>query len=200
MEAGSEFLTRAAELRTRITNSGAERMSGPLSELLKEFDRGSIDENTAAWLNYAFTTVGLKCSPAPTAEMSLNKRLVLVPVAPAVDREAVADILVSTTFEIPGYVVVDFRGEVFGLVVRARNALSNVGASLKSIVGAELGGLTRLLESGRADAVSRMRNEARARGANAVVGLRYDSSELADWGNEVVAYGTAVVVRKADDA
>lgn len=106
-----------------------------------------------------------------------------------------AQVLVSTTFEIPGCEIIAFHGAVFGLVVRSRNLVSNWGAGAKGLVGGELHGLTRLLTDGRNDALARMRQEALERGANAVVGLRYDSGELARSANEVVAYGTAVTVR-----
>ena len=109
-----------------------------------------------------------------------------------------AAVLVSTTFEIPGVRTVGFHGEVFGLVVRSRNVVSNLGSSAKAIVGGELRGLTRLMTDSRNDALVRLRQEALDRGANAVVGLRYDTCEIGDTANEVVAYGTAVTVRRDD--
>jgi uncharacterized protein YbjQ (UPF0145 family) len=112
-----------------------------------------------------------------------------------------AQVYVSTTFEIPGFEIVAFHGPIFGLVVRSRNMFSNLGAGAKALVGGELHGLTRLMVDGRNDALRRLRAAARDKGANAVIGLRYDSSQLGDTGNEVVAYGTAVTVqaRTQDD-
>lgn len=106
--------------------------------------------------------------------------------------EAVTRVMVATTFEIPGFSVVSYHGEVFGLVVRSRNLISNLGASAKSIVGGELRGLTRLLTTSRDDALLRARERAHELGANAIVGLRFDASDLGDTATEVVAYGTAV--------
>jgi uncharacterized protein YbjQ (UPF0145 family) len=106
-------------------------------------------------------------------------------------------VYVSTTFDIPGFDIVEFHGPIFGLVVRSRDVFTNLGVSAKALVGGELQGLTRLLIEGRDEALRRLRAAARDKGANAVVGLRYDTSELGGSGNEVVAYGTAVTVRRA---
>jgi uncharacterized protein YbjQ (UPF0145 family) len=106
-----------------------------------------------------------------------------------------AAVMLSTTFEVPGYEIVAFHGEVFGLVVRSRNLLTNLGARSQAIMGGELHGLTKLLSDSRNDALNRLRTNALNQGANAVVGLRYDTSEIGETANEVVAYGTAVTVR-----
>lgn len=106
-----------------------------------------------------------------------------------------AAVMLSTTFEIPGSEVVAFHGEVFGLIVRSRNLIANLGARSQAIMGGELRGLTKLLTDGRNDALNELRTNALNKGANAVVGLRYDTSAIADTANEVVAYGTAVTVR-----
>jgi uncharacterized protein YbjQ (UPF0145 family) len=117
-------------------------------------------------------------------------------VAPANSSSLEAAVLVSTTFEIPGFRAVAFHGEVFGLIVRSRNMVSNLGASAKAVVGGELRGLTRLMSDSRTEALARLRQGALDRGANAVVGLRYDTCEIGDSANEVVAYGTAVTVQR----
>ena len=106
------------------------------------------------------------------------------------------DILVSTMNDLPGYDVVAVHGEVFGLIVRARNAFSNFGAGLRTIFGGEVGGYTRLLSESRDHAVERLREAARARGANAVLAMRFDCNEIANLMSEVAAYGTAVTVRR----
>lgn len=106
-----------------------------------------------------------------------------------------AAVMLSTTFDIPGCEIVAFHGEVFGLVVRSRNLIANLGAKSKAIVGGELRGLTKLLIDGRNDALKELRANALSKGANAVIGLRYDTSEIGDTANEMVAYGTAVTVR-----
>lgn len=106
------------------------------------------------------------------------------------------DIIVVTTNDLPGYEVVEVYGEVFGLIVRSRNVFSNFGASLRTIVGGEVRGYTRLLADSREQAIKRMREEAAARGANAVLAMRFDSGDIGQVMNEVAAYGTAVRVKK----
>jgi uncharacterized protein YbjQ (UPF0145 family) len=107
-----------------------------------------------------------------------------------------AQVIVVTTNDLPGYRILDVRGEVFGVVVRVRNIVANWGASLRTVVGGEVGGYTRLITEARNDALGRLRANAFAVGANAVVAMRFDSGEIGDIMNEVVAYGTAVVAEK----
>jgi uncharacterized protein YbjQ (UPF0145 family) len=102
--------------------------------------------------------------------------------------------LVVTTNEIPGYRITHVFGEVFGLTVRSRNAFANIGAGLKSLVGGELKGLTKALYESRNEVMGRMIAEAQARGANAIVAMRFDTSEMGDIWTELCAYGTAVYV------
>jgi uncharacterized protein YbjQ (UPF0145 family) len=105
--------------------------------------------------------------------------------------------LISTMNDIPGYVVTDVIGEVFGLTVRSRNIGSQIGAGLKSIFGGELGGMTKMLVESREEAVNRLTEAAEAKGANAIIAMRFDVTELgANW-NEICAYGTAVKVSRA---
>jgi len=104
-------------------------------------------------------------------------------------------VIIATTNNLPGYEVVEIYGEVFGLIVRSRNIFSNIGAGLKSIFGGEIKGYTKLLADTREQAISRLRDEAAARGGNAVLMMRFDSGDIANSMNEVVAYGTAVKVK-----
>jgi uncharacterized protein YbjQ (UPF0145 family) len=104
-------------------------------------------------------------------------------------------ILVVTTNDVPGYEVTHVYGEVFGLIVRSRNLFSNFGASLRTIFGGEVRGYTKLLSDTRAQAMERLCNEATAKGANAVLMMRFDSGDIGQQMNEVVAYGTAVRVQ-----
>lgn len=106
------------------------------------------------------------------------------------------EIPVVTTNDLPGYEVVAVQGEVFGLIVRSRNIFSNIGAGLRTIIGGEVGGYTRLLTDSREKAVNRLRKAAVAKGANAILAMRYDSGDIGNVMNEVAAYGTAVTVRK----
>ena len=105
--------------------------------------------------------------------------------------------LIATTNELPGYVIEEVFGEVFGLTVRSRNAFSQAGAGLKSILGGELKGMTQALQDSRNEVVQRMVEEAEAKGANAVVAMRFDTSEMGNTWTEICAYGTAVRARKA---
>jgi uncharacterized protein YbjQ (UPF0145 family) len=104
--------------------------------------------------------------------------------------------LISTMNDLPGYTIDDVLGEVFGLTVRSRNVGSQLGASLKSIVGGELKGMTKMLAEGRLHAQERLVEEAEAKGANAVLAFRFDTSELGSTWTEICAYGTAVRVTR----
>jgi len=105
--------------------------------------------------------------------------------------------LIATTNELPGYVVDEVLGEVFGLTVRSRNIGSQIGAGLKSILGGELKGMTKALVDSREQVIERMVAEAEAKGGNAILAMRFDTSELGTNWTEICAYGTAVRVRKA---
>lgn len=107
---------------------------------------------------------------------------------------AVADLLVSTMNDVPGYRVTAVHGEVFGLTVRSRNLGSQIGAGLKSLAGGELRGMTKNLVTSRHEVVGRMIEEARAKGANAVIAMRFDTSEMGGNWTELCAYGTAVTI------
>jgi uncharacterized protein YbjQ (UPF0145 family) len=104
--------------------------------------------------------------------------------------------LISTMNDLPGYEIEELFGEVFGLTVRSRNLGSQLGAVLKSLVGGELKGMTKMLAAGRQHATDRLVAEAEAKGANAVVAFRFDTSELGSSWTEICAYGTAVRARK----
>jgi len=105
--------------------------------------------------------------------------------------------IVTTMNDIPGYVIDEVFGEVMGLTVRSRNVGSQIGASLKSIVGGELKGMTKALIDSRQQVMERMIQEAEAKGANAVIAMRFDTSEMGSNWTEICAYGTAVRARKA---
>jgi uncharacterized protein YbjQ (UPF0145 family) len=105
-------------------------------------------------------------------------------------------VLISTMNDLPGWEIDDVLGEVFGLTVRSRNVGSQIGASLKSLVGGELRGMTKMLAEGRQAATTRLVEEAEARGADAIVAFRFDTSELGSTWTEICAYGTAVRAHK----
>jgi len=102
--------------------------------------------------------------------------------------------LITTTNDVPGYKVTSVLGEVFGLTVRSRNVGSQFGAAFKSLAGGELKGMTKNLQLSREEVIARMVQEAEALGGNAVVAMRFDSSDLGGNWTEICAYGTAVVI------
>ncbi|HUE81033.1 MAG TPA: YbjQ family protein [Pyrinomonadaceae bacterium] len=117
-----------------------------------------------------------------------------VPYAVSPPRYSVSHQMVTTTFEISNYRVVQNLGVVRGIVVRSRNIFATIGASLQTIVGGNITVWTNLCEQTRADAFEIMIQHASEIGANAVVGTRYDTTELSTGVTEVLAYGTAVIV------
>ena len=102
--------------------------------------------------------------------------------------------LVVTTENVPGKRVREVKGQVFGVVVRSRGIGGNIMAGLRSLAGGEIHEYTSLLEEARRHALDRLVTNASAMGANAVVMMRYDSSEIGQTMSEIVAYGTAVVL------
>jgi len=102
--------------------------------------------------------------------------------------------IISTAPFIAGFRTVETKGQVFGLVVRSRGLGGNLMAGLRSIAGGEIHEYTSLLEDTRRQAIDRMVQNATMVGANAVISMRFDSSELAGTMSEIVAYGTAVVI------
>jgi uncharacterized protein YbjQ (UPF0145 family) len=104
--------------------------------------------------------------------------------------------MVVTTNDLPGYRIDEVLGEVWGLTVRSRNAFSQMGAGLKSIFGGELKGMTKALYDSRNEVMNRMVEEAQQRGANAVLAMRFDTSEMGETWTEICAYGTAVRATK----
>src|SRR5438552_18268763 len=105
--------------------------------------------------------------------------------------------LITTANDLPGYQVTETLGEVFGLTVRSRNIGSQFGAGLKSIFGGELKGMTKALADSRQQVIDRMVAEAEAKGGNAIVGMRFDTSEMGSNWTEICAYGTAVRIRRS---
>lgn len=104
--------------------------------------------------------------------------------------------LVTTANELPGYRVVRNLGLVRGIVVRSRSILGSLGAGLQTIIGGNISLFSELCEKTREDAFELMMQHAGERGANAIVGMRYDANELMQGVTEVLAYGTAVQVER----
>ena len=107
-----------------------------------------------------------------------------------------AKIIVVTTNYVPGMKITKVIGPAFGLIVRSRGLGGNIVAGLRTILGGEIKEYTKMLSESREHAVGRLEDNARRMGANAVVGMSFDSSEMGETMTEVVAYGTAVVVKQ----
>jgi uncharacterized protein YbjQ (UPF0145 family) len=105
--------------------------------------------------------------------------------------------LITTTNDLPGYEVEEILGEVFGLTVRSRNLGSQMGAGFKSMLGGELKGMTKALVESREQVIQRMVEEAEAKGGNAILAMRFDTSDMGGTWTEICAYGTAARVHKA---
>jgi uncharacterized protein YbjQ (UPF0145 family) len=102
--------------------------------------------------------------------------------------------MVTTAFELPNYRLVQNLGVVRGIVVRSRNVFATLGATIQTIVGGNITLWSKLCEQTRSDAFDIMIQHATEIGANAVIGARYDTTELSTGVTEVLAYGTAVIV------
>jgi uncharacterized protein YbjQ (UPF0145 family) len=126
--------------------------------------------------------------------MSSDSMQQRVPYAVSPPRYSVSHQMVTTAFELPNYRIVQNLGVVRGIVVRSRNVFATLGATLQTIVGGNITVWTTLCEQTRNDAFDIMIQHATEIGANAIVGARYDTTELAQGVTEVLAYGTAVIV------
>jgi uncharacterized protein YbjQ (UPF0145 family) len=128
---------------------------------------------------------------------SLQKR---VPYEVSEPRYSVSPHMVTTAFELPTFRVVRSLGVVRGIVVRSRNLFVNIGAIVNSMVGGNITAWTRLCEQTRSEAFDIMVQHATELGANAIIGARYDATEIASGATEVLAYGTAVVIESTEPA
>jgi uncharacterized protein YbjQ (UPF0145 family) len=105
--------------------------------------------------------------------------------------------MTTTTFELPGFRVTQSLGIVRGIVVRSRSVLGSLGASLQTFVGGDITLFSEMCEKTREDAFERMLQHATEFGADAIIGVRYDATEIMQGVTEVLCYGTAVQVQKA---
>ena len=121
-----------------------------------------------------------------------------VPYEVSAPRFSVSPQMVTTAFEMPGYRIRQSLGVVRGIVVRSRNLFVNIGAVFNAMVGGNITAWTNLCETTRRDAFEIMIRHATELGANAIIGARYDATEVASGASEVLAYGTAVVVEPLD--
>lgn len=122
------------------------------------------------------------------------------PYAVSESRFSVSPQMVTTAFELHGYRVRQNLGVVRGIVVRSRNVFVNIGAAINQLIGGNITAWTNLCEQARRDAFDIMIQHATELGANAIIGARYDATEISSGVTEVLAYGTAVIVDPAEDA
>ncbi len=109
------------------------------------------------------------------------------------------DCIVVSTAYITGYRIVKTLGFSWGLIVRSRGIGRNIVASLRTLPGGEIKEYTELLNQARGEALERLVEHARSMGANALIGVAFDSSEISQMMSEILAYGTAVIVEKEDE-
>ena len=126
--------------------------------------------------------------------MSSDSMQQRVPYAVSPPRYSVSHQMVTTAFELPNHRIVQNLGVVRGIVVRSRNVFATIGAGLQTLVGGNITVFTKLCEQTRSDAFDIMIQHATEVGANAVIGARYDTTEIGQGVTEVLAYGTAVIV------
>lgn len=117
-----------------------------------------------------------------------------VPYRVSEPRFSVSSQMVTTAFELPGYRITQNLGVVRGIIVRSRSIVANIGAGLQTLIGGNITAWTKLCEETRSDAFEIMIQHASELGANAIVGARYDATEVSSLATEVLAYGTAVIV------
>lgn len=110
------------------------------------------------------------------------------------NNKMVEQAMVTTAFELENYRIVKNLGVAKGIIVRSRSIFGSIGASLQTVVGGNISIFTKLCEKTRSDAFDLMLEHAAEMGANAVIGARYDATEIMSGVTEVLAYGTAVVV------
>ena len=106
------------------------------------------------------------------------------------------DFIVVSSNNVPGYEIIETRGFCYGLTVRSRGIGGQLGAGIRSMFGGEIKEYVKMMEESRDEAIYRMIDHAKEMGANAVISVRYDSDEISNVMQEILAYGTAVIARK----
>lgn len=109
---------------------------------------------------------------------------------------SVDEFAISTANDIPGFEIIETKGFIYGLTVRSRGAGGQIGAGIKSLFGGEITQYVKMMEESREEALHRAINHAKELGANGIVAIRFDSNEISDVMQEILVYGTAVVVQK----
>lgn len=106
------------------------------------------------------------------------------------------EFIVVSSNHIPGYEITETRGFVYGLTVRSRGIGGQIGAGIRSMFGGEIKEYVHMMEQTREEALSRMIEHAKQMGANAIISVRFDSNDISDIMQEILAYGTAVMAQK----
>jgi len=132
--------------------------------------------------------------------MNIDPQPPLAPYQVSPQRYSVSHQMATTGFELPNFRVRQTLGVVRGIVVRSRNVFATIGASLQTLVGGNITLWTRMCEETRSDAFDIMIQHASEIGANAIIGVRYDTTEISTGVTEVLAYGTAVIVEPTDSS
>lgn len=109
---------------------------------------------------------------------------------------AIDGVIVASSNWIPGYTILDTRGFIYGLTVRSRGLGRNITAGLRSIAGGEISEYVEMMQHARSQALHRLVEHAKSVGANGIISAYFDSSEISDYMQEILAYGTAVVIEK----
>src|SRR5215471_6794841 len=130
--------------------------------------------------------------------MNINAQPQVAPYQVSPQRYSVSHQMATTAFELPNFCIRQNLGVVRGIVVRSRNVFATIGASLQTLVGGNITLWTRMCEETRSDAFDIMIQHASEIGANAIIGVRYDTTEISTGVTEVLAYGTAVIVEPTD--
>jgi len=108
----------------------------------------------------------------------------------------VSEFIISSANDVPGYKIIETKGFAYGLTVRSRGVGGQIGAGVRSLFGGEINEFVSMMEDTRDEALSRLIEHSKNMGANALIAVRYDSTSISEVMQEVLAYGTAVVVEK----
>jgi len=108
----------------------------------------------------------------------------------------IRDFIISSANDVPGYKIIETKGFAYGLTVRSRGVGGQIGAGVRSLFGGEINEFVSMMEDTRKEALNRLIDHCQSMGANALIAVRYDSTSISDVMQEVLAYGTAVVVEE----
>ncbi len=143
---------------------------------------------------------GRACDTGRNTDMNIDPQNQRAPYEVSPRRYSVSHQMATTAFELPNFRTAQNLGVVRGIVVRSRNVFATIGASFQTLVGGNITLWTNMCEETRRDAFEIMIQHASELGANAIIGMRYDTTEISTGVTEVIAYGTAVIVEPTDSS